>query len=407
MLHPIIRLYKSSFGGLSRHVWLLSIVMLINRSGTMVIPFLGIFLTQEEGFSIVQTGTIMSFIGLGSVLGTYIGGRITDAVGHYGVQFWSLILSGIGFLLMPFVDGFVAWCAVIFIVIAISDAFRPANQAAIGFYSKEENRTRSMSLVRLAINLGFSVGPAMGGVVAVALGYNWLFVLDGLTCIGAAFVFLYALPNDSKTRFDTPAPTTDKPPLPTKSPYKDTYFVLFVFCNMLMAIAFVQFMMAMPIYFKDTLLLNENIIGLLLGINGFLVFLVEMPYVYAYEQKQYNKLPTIILGTALVGFSYLILVTTHFAFIAAVCLLILTIGEVISFPFSAAYALNKAAPENRGAYMGLYGISWSVALIVSPLLTSWLIQIYGYSVTWLVIGALPVLGSLGMYFLYRRELKSA
>jgi len=99
----IFNLYKSSFGGLSRNVWLLSIVMLINRSGTMVIPFLGVFLTQEEGFSILQTGYIMSFIGIGSVLGTYIGGQITDVIGHYEVQFWSLLLSGLGFLLMPFV----------------------------------------------------------------------------------------------------------------------------------------------------------------------------------------------------------------------------------------------------------------------------------------------------------------
>lgn len=374
----------------------------------MVIPFLGIFLTQEEGFSIIQTGYIMSFIGLGSVLGTYIGGRITDAIGHYDVQFWSLILSGIGFLLMPFVEGFVAWCATIFIVIAISDAFRPANQAAVGFYSKEENRTRSMSLVRLAINLGFAAGPAVGGIVAVAFGYNWLFVLDGLTCIGAAFVFLYALPNDKKTELnkqkilDTSLPNT--PIAALQSPYKDPYFILFVLCNMCMAIAFVQFMMAMPIYFKETLELGESFIGLLLGINGLVIAFVEMPYVYVYEQKQYKKLPTIILGTALVGFAYLVLPISHFAGIAVLCMLILTIGEIISFPFSATYALNKAAPENRGAYMGLFSISWSLALIISPLLTAWLIEGYGYSTTWLVIGALPVLGSFGMYYLYQKEL---
>lgn len=172
----IFQLYKSSFGGLSRNVWLLSIVMLINRSGTMVIPFLGIFLTQEEGFSIVQTGYIMSFVGVGSVLGTYFGGRITDAAGYYGVQFWSLMLSGLGFLLMPCVDGLMAWCMIILIVNAIADAFRPANQAAIGFYSKEENRTRSISLVRLAINLGFSAGPAVGVLL------QWRLDMIGCLC---------------------------------------------------------------------------------------------------------------------------------------------------------------------------------------------------------------------------------
>jgi len=381
--------------------------MLINRSGTMVIPFLGIFLTQEEGFSIVQTGYIMSFVGIGSVLGTYLGGRITDAAGYYGVQFWSLLLSGLGFLLMPFVDGLMAWCLTILIVNAIADAFRPANQAAIGFYSKEENRTRSMSLVRLAINLGFSAGPAVGGIVAVAFGYDWLFVLDGLTCIGAALVFRYLLPNDKKIAEDKveilDAPMPDRMTSPLKSPYRDPYFVLFVVSNMCMAIAFVQFMFSLTIYFKDTLLIQENWVGVLLGLNGLAIAFIEMPFVHIYEQKGYKKLPTIIFGTALIGLSYLILPTTHSAGIAVACMMLLTIGEIISFPFSATYALNKAAPENRGAYMGFFGISWSVALVISPLISAWLIDNYGYSVTWLVIGSLPILGSLGMYYLYLSE----
>jgi len=406
-MRDIIQLYKSSFGGLSRDVWLLSIVMLINRSGTMVIPFLGIFLTQEEGFSIVQTGYIMSFVGVGSVLGTYLGGRLTDATGYYGVQFWSLMLSGLGFLFMPFVDGLMAWCLTILIVNAIADAFRPANQAAIGFYSKEENRTRSISLVRLAINLGFSAGPVVGGIVAVAFGYDWLFVLDGLTCIAAALMFRYFLPKKKKNVQNKEdildAPIPDIPKSSVKSPYRDPYFILFVLCNMCMAIAFVQFMFSLTIYFKDILLIQENWVGILLGLNGLVVAALEMPFVHIYEEKGYKKLPTIIIGTLLIGLSYLVLPITPFAGIAVVCMMLLTVGEIISFPFSATYALNKATPENRGAYMGLFGISWSVALIFSPLIAAGLINNYGYDVTWLVIGSLPILGSLGMYYLYVNE----
>jgi len=261
-----------------------------------------------------------------------------------------------------------------------------------------------MSLVRLAINLGFSAGPAVGGIVAVAFGYNWLFVLDGLTCIGASFVFLYLLPNDKKAARNTQntldAVILETPISKPPSPYRDSYFILFVICNMCMAIAFVQFMMALPIYFKEALLLEENWIGILLAINGFVIAIVEMPFVYEYEKRKYKKLPTIVLGTALIGLSYMVLPTTHFAGIAVLSMTLLTIGEVISFPFSATYALNKAVPENRGAYMGLFGISWSAALIVSPLITAWLIDNYDYTVTWLVIGVLPVLGSMGMYYLH-------
>ncbi len=399
MIHQTIQLYKNALSGLSRNVWLLSLIMLVNRSGTMVVPFLGIFLKQQEGFSITQTGWMMSCIGIGSVVGTYIGGRLTDSVGYYGVQFWSLLLSGICFLLMPYVDGFYFWCFMIFLVNAVADAFRPANQAAIGFYSKEENRTRSMSLVRLAINLGFSIGPAVGGIVAKIYGYNWLFILDGLTCITAAFIFAWLLPKGKKIEKTVQTESTEQTG-EVRSPYQDFPFLLFVLCNMVMAIAFVQFMMALPIYFEESLHIPETLIGLLLGINGLVIFLTEMPFVYAYEKKERPKLPLIALGSAMIGAAYLVLPLTNFAGIAVVCMLLLTIGEIISFPFSATYALNRAVPQNRGAYMGLYGISWSVALIISPIMTAKLIALLGYSITWLIIGGLPVLGGLGVYCLY-------
>lgn len=241
----------------------------------------------------------------------------------------------------------------------------------------------------------------------MAFGYDWLFVLDGLTCIVAAWAFRYFLPNDKKIAQDKAdildAPMPDIPTATIKSPYRDPYFILFVVSNMFMAIAFVQFMFSLTIYFKDILLIQENWVGILLGFNGLAVAFIEMPFVHIYEQKGYKKLPAIIFGTVLIGLSYLILPITHSAGIAVACMVLLTIGEIISFPFSATYALNKAAPENRGAYMGFFGISWSVALIVSPLIAAWLINSYDYSVAWLVIGTLPILGSLGMYYLYINE----
>ena len=96
--------------------------MLINRSGTMVIPFLSVYLTQVMGYSLGQAGWVMSCFGAGSVLGSYIGGQLTDRIGFYKVQFWSLLLSGLAFIALGYVNSLPAICTMVFLTSTIADA---------------------------------------------------------------------------------------------------------------------------------------------------------------------------------------------------------------------------------------------------------------------------------------------
>src|SRR5690606_32252520 len=118
--------YIANFRGLSREIWLLSLVTFINRAGAMVIPFLSLYLVNEEGFTLPQVGWIMSCFGLGSLAGTYFGGRLTDAVGFYKVILLSLLLGGAGFILLQYIDDFYFFCIGIFLLTVLTDAGRPA-----------------------------------------------------------------------------------------------------------------------------------------------------------------------------------------------------------------------------------------------------------------------------------------
>ena len=167
-------LFRSAYGGLTKPMWLLSLAMLINRSGTMVIFFLSVYLKQELHFSLEHIGVTLAMFGAGSLLGVFIGGRLVDKSGYYPVMLWSLITGGIMFLIVAQLTTYFSLCAGLFVLSAFGEAFRPANMAAVSYYSSPSTYTRSVSLNRLAVNLGFSIGPAIGGFLA-AYNYKLIF----------------------------------------------------------------------------------------------------------------------------------------------------------------------------------------------------------------------------------------
>src|SRR5210317_544211 len=193
MLNKTILVYKDSFSGLSKEIWWLTLITFINRAGTMVLPFLSLYLIEDLEFTLTQVGWIMSSFGLGSLLGSWLGGKLTDRYGYYKVMGISLFLTGILFVLLQFVKTFEGFVAAVFCTLLVADTFRPALFVSLKAYSKKDNQTRSLTLLRLAINLGFSFGPFLGGLIIAGLGYSGLFWVDGLTCISAVVLMLIVL----------------------------------------------------------------------------------------------------------------------------------------------------------------------------------------------------------------------
>ena len=108
--------YINTFRGLSSEVWWLALITLINRAGTMVIPFLSLYLTKSLNFTLTEVGWIMSAFGLGSVVGSWLGGKLTDKIGYYKVMVRSLLTTGILFIGLQFLNTFATFCIGIFTI---------------------------------------------------------------------------------------------------------------------------------------------------------------------------------------------------------------------------------------------------------------------------------------------------
>ncbi len=383
--------YINTFDGLSKEVWWLSLITLINRAGTMVIPFLSLYLTEDLGFTLSNVGTVMTAFGLGSVLGSWLGGKLTDKIGYYKIMVFSLFISGFMFIGLQYLKTIYTLSLGIFALMIVADMFRPAMFVALSAYSKPENKTRSVTLIRLAINLGFSAGPAIGGLIIVGLGYGGLFWVDGITCIAATFVLINVL-NPKKARIQDEI-KVDNP----YSAYKDKPFIIFLFALFLFGFIFLQYFSTMPLYYRSEHHLSELQIGLLLGANGFFIFLLEMPLIKYLENTRFAKTSLILFGAFLTATSFLILNFSSWSGILIFGMFLMTIGEMIAFPFANAFALQQAKKGNQGEYMALYSIAFSFAHIFGHKTGMELVEGGGFDNTWYIM---TLLGGLCMFLLY-------
>jgi predicted MFS family arabinose efflux permease len=370
--------YINTFKGLSREVWWLALITLINRAGTMVIPFLSLYLTTDLNFTLKDVGWIMSAFGLGSVVGSWLGGQLTDKIGYYKVMVRSLISTGILFIALQFLNTFESFCIGIFLVMLVADMFRPAMFVALSAYSKPENKTRSVTLIRLAINLGFSAGPAVGGIIITTLSYNGLFWVDGITCILATLLLIKVL-NPKKARVLDEVKTNSP-----KSAYQDKAFFIFLIAMVLFGIVFLQYFSTMPLYYKEAHYLSEFEIGILLGCNGFVIFILEMPLIKWLESKSYTKSGLMLFGTILLGFSLLVINLSSWTGVLIIGMLLMSLGEMITFPFSNAFAMDRAKKGNQGEYMALYSIAFSVSHIFAHNAGMHLVDGLGFDNTWFI-----------------------
>jgi predicted MFS family arabinose efflux permease len=397
MLQSSLRLYRHAYSGISRPIWWLSLVIFVNRSGTMVIPFLTVYLTLK-GYSITEAGMVMGIFGLGAITGGYLGGWLTDRIGSFYVQFFSLFFNGVLFIILGYMTQLWQIGLLIFLLSSIGEAFRPANAAAIAAHSNPVNRTRSYSLNRLAINLGWSIGPAVGGMLA-ATSYKLLFWADGLTCIAASFILLLTL---SETRNSNVSKQELMGDLPVSNVYRDKTFLKAMIFIILIGIGFFQLFSIIPIYYRDHVHLGEKAIGWILALNGLVIAVIEMVLVYKLENRK-KALDYMFLGAFLMGFSFLILTANAVVTIVLVSMLFITFGEMLLFPFTNNFWVARTNAANRGRYAAVYTMSFAVAHVVSPLLASFIAGRLGFNMLFVFDFLLCTIAALGFLSMSRNS----
>lgn len=398
MLQTAFQRYINNFRGFSREIWILTLITFINRAGTMVLPFLSKYLKEDLHFTYGEVGWIMVCFGIGSLLGSWLGGKLSDKIGFYRIMIFSLLVSGLLFFVIQFITSFIGLCISMFLIMTVADMYRPAMFVSLGAYAKPENRTRALTLVRLAINLGFAAGPAIGGFIIMNIGYRGLFWADGATCIIAILIFWLKVKEKKKTAYRDKVHPGE---VFTHSVFKDKPFMIFLFTCLISGILFFQLFTTIPLYHKEQFNLTELQTGLLLTLNGLMIFFLEMPLVSYVERHKISKVKVVATGVLLMAISLFLLLINTWAGVLIIMMLFMTFGEMFSFPFSNSVALSRAPKGHEGRYMAIYTMSFSSAHILSTKMGMEIIEYFGYQINWLVMGTLGLLGAIAGVYVFR------
>ncbi|MEW6733583.1 MAG: MFS transporter [Acidobacteriota bacterium] len=370
--------------GLSKlpsEVWILFTTTLINRAGTMVLPYMIIYLTTGLKFSIRQAGLIITLYGIGALFTAPLAGKLSDWIGPIRVMKYSLFFSGTILLIFPLAQSFPAVIGLTLIFAITNEAFRPASLAATTELVASEQRKSAFALTRLAVNIGMSIGPAIGGILTT-ISFKALFLVDASTSLLAGLVILLAGWQMRPASTSAIVYDSEKQQLHRRvSVLTDRNLLLFLLAMIPVEMVFFQHQTTVPLFWDKDLHISPAWFGVLFSVNTILIIFLELPLNAAMADWPHRR--ALALGALLVGLGFGGMFFANGLFTVAVTVVIWTFGEMILLPTSAAYVADIAPAERRGEYMGLFTMSFSLAFTLSPWLGTEVYQRLGARTLWL------------------------
>ena len=392
----MVKDYLTNFKGFSKEIWVLTFITFLNRAGTMVIPFLSKYMKENLSFSYNQIGWVIFFFGVGSIIGSWLSGKLSDKIGFYKVMVFSLFMSGIVFIVLQYLTSFESLCVGILVLTSIADMYRPAMLLALDTYESKETRTRALSLTRIAINTGFLIGPVLGGIIIMNIGYSGLFWVDGITCMLAILIFRI-LVKEKKLPFKLKKIKSDTNS--NKIIFNDKPFLLHIVITMITGMLFFQMFTTLPIYYKEQYEFTEFQTGLLLGLSGLIIIIFELPIVRFVQDRNIDRIKIISLGILFMSISLLLMLISGWSGVLILMICFMSIGVMLTFPFANSFAMSRVHMDLKGRYIAVFTMSYSVAHILSAKTSMWIIEAYSYQLNWIFMGTLGSIALISCYWL--------
>ncbi|MCC5576228.1 MFS transporter [Microtetraspora sp. AC03309] len=382
--------FRDALRGLPGRVWIISLGILVNQVGNFLPVFIVLYLT-ERGYSAGAAGLVLGVSGVGKVLGNAVGGHLADRIGRR----WTIVLSAVTTsgltAIVPSLGPLPIIVAVVGLTGVTSQIYRPAAAAVLLDSVAATNRQRlaAFGVFRFAMNVGAALGGVIGGVLASS-SFVGLFLGNAVACLLFGVVVGVLLRDAPKERSDQDdAGTQADRAVGYRQLLADRTLVRFLLMTVFAEFVYIQSTVGLPLHVSDVGL-SERDFGLLIGLNGLLVLVLELPItgvVSRYRPEYVLAVGNLItgVGLALTGFM------TGMVPLAAT-VLVWTLGEMMTSSISQAYLGSLAPPRMVGRYQGLHGVAYTTGTGAGPLIGGAVYAIGPWAL-WALVGVAGLLSA--------------
>lgn len=380
--------------------WIIVATLFIDSLGsTLLFPFFALYITQKFGVGMTEAGILLGMSSLFGLIGSMIGGALTDRFGRRQLILFGLVFSALSSLLFGLASDVRILYFLVVIVGLLSRVSTPAHDAMMADILPEDKRQEAFGITRVVYNYAWIFGTALGGLIA-ARSFLALFAADAVLSLIVAIILYRFLPETK------PAPHIEAQEsesfLTTVAGYRDVLrdlpYMGFTLAGMIVLIVYQQQYGALAVYLRDVHNIGSNSYGLMLSVAGLEVVLFQIWI--SRTIRKYSPFLMMTLGALffMVGFAMIGFVKGFTFFLLA--MIIATVGEMILFPTNKALAINFAPPEMRGRYMAIYDFGWTIPATLGPAAAGLILDNYNPSLLWYVGGGLCAVSALGFYALH-------
>jgi MFS family permease len=384
-----------------RKFWVVVGVSFIDHvGGTLLFPFFSLYITQKFGVGMTEAGIILGLFSIFGLVGSMIGGAVTDKFGRRKLIIFGLIFSAISTLTLGLIKTYAMLIPLSMVIGLLSDIAGPAHNAMIADLLPEDKRQEGFGILRVSGNMAWIIGPTIGGFVATR-SFLALFIMDAVISCIVAFLFFKFIP---ETKPRTAEHIEQVSLFKTFQGYgaalRDRAFMAFLVASVLMGLVYGQMYSSLSVFLNRVHDIQPSGFGFLLTLSAIVVILFQ--FSVTRKIKHFPPFLLMAVGTLfyMVGFGMFGFVTTYVLF--ALAIVVVTLGEMIVVPTSQGLAANFAPQEMRGRYMAVYGLSWSIPSTIGPGAAGVILDNLNPNLLWYIGGILCFVAAMGFYFLHLR-----
>ncbi|MFE8971950.1 MDR family MFS transporter [Streptomyces cyaneofuscatus] len=391
---------RETVSGLPREFWWLWLSTLVNRLGGFVATFMALYLTLDRGYSASYAGLVAALHGLGGVISSLGAGVMTDRLGRRPTMLIAQLSMAVSVAVLGFMEHPVAIAAVAFFVGMASSASRPAVQAMMADIVPPKDRVRAFSLNYWAINLGFAVSSAGAGFIAE---YSYLagFLGEATMVLACAVVVFLKVP-ESRPEQAAPVKTAGgkraKDEVRITTVLRDGRFMGVVGLSFLVSLIFQQGYVGLPVAMGADGLSSSDF-GTAIAVNGVLIVALQIPVTRFIQHRDPRRL--LIISSLLAGYGFGLTAFAGSVAVYALTVCVWTLAEIVNAPTQTGLVVQLSPAQGRGRYQGMYTMSWSVAALVAPLMSGFVIDHYGAAWLWGACAVIGTVAGLGYWLLMR------